>query len=59
MPVVTIIVKTFSTFGNCQKIVVASRGSNIKKIGPSLSRPDPFAVNTFNFLFVVVVRHGK
>ncbi len=58
MPVVTIIVEALPAFRNRKKIIVAAGSSYIEKVGPSFSSPNSFAVNTFNLLFVVVVRHS-
>ncbi len=58
MPVVSIIVETLSAFSDGKVVIIAPRGSYIKKIGPSFSCPDSLAVHTVHFLFVVVVRHN-
>jgi hypothetical protein len=58
MPVVTIIIKPFPTFRDGQKVIIATGSPYVKKISSSFPGPDPFAINTFNFLFVVFVRHG-
>ena len=58
MPVVTIVVEALAAFCNGQKVIVAPGSSNIEEICPSFSGPNPFAVNTFYFLFVVLVRHS-
>lgn len=59
MPFVGIIVKTFTTFGNGQVVIIAPGGLYIKKIGPAFSCLDSLTINTLLFLFVVIVTHGS
>ena len=58
VPVIAIIVKTLTAFCDGQVIVIASCSSYIKKIRSSFSSANPFAVDTFHFLVVVLVRHS-
>src|SRR5688572_7778286 len=58
MPVIAIIIKPFPALSDGKIVVVTTGSPDVKKIGPSFPSPDPLAVNTFHFLFVVVVRHS-
>src|SRR6478735_5159898 len=57
--VVTVIIKTFTAFRDRQVIIITTCSSYIKKVSPTLTSPDPLAVNAFHFLVVVVVRHSR
>lgn len=57
VPVVPIIIKSFTTLCNGQIVIVPFGGTHIKKVGSSLAGPDSFTVDTVLFSFVVLVRH--
>ena len=58
MPVVTIFVKTFPAFCNGEVIIITAGSSYIKKISPSFTGTDAFAVNALHFLVIIFVRHS-
>jgi hypothetical protein len=59
MSVVAIIIKAFAAFRYGQIVIVASGSSDIKKVCPSFSSADAFAVNAVHSFFVIVVRHNR
>ena len=59
MPVVSVIIKTLTAFSNGEVIIITTGCPYIKKVSPSLSSTNSFAVNTFHFLVVILVRHSS
>ena len=58
MSVITIVIKTLTALGDGEVIVISASSPYIKKIGSSFTSSDSFAVNTFHFFVVVLVRHS-
>ena len=59
MPVIAVIIESFTAFSDCKVIVISPRCFYVEKISSALASPNPFAVNAFHFLFIVVVRHSS
>ena len=57
MAIIAVIIKPFTAFGDGQEIITAFGSANIKKVCPSLSGFNPFAVNTIHFLVRILVSH--
>lgn len=58
VPVVAVVIKTLAAFGDGEVIIVAPGSSYIEEIGPSFSCADALAVNAFDFVVIVLVRHS-
>src|SRR6188508_557598 len=59
MTIITVIIKSFTAFGNGQIIIITTGCSYVKEISPAFTSTNPFAVNAFHFVFVVIlVRHS-
>ena len=59
VPVITIFIKFLTAFGNRQIIIIASCSPYIKKISPSFTGPDSFAIHAFHSFVIVLVRHVR
>src|SRR5688572_28409568 len=59
VPVIPIVVKPFTAFGNCKVIIISAGSSNIKKVGPSFAGTNALAVNTLYFLVIILVHHSS
>src|ERR1700759_5552533 len=59
VPVITIFIKFLTAFSNRQIIIIASCSPYIKKISPSLTGPDSFAIHAFHSFVIVLVRHVR
>ena len=57
MSVVPIRIKAFAALRDGQVIIISPGFSYIKKVGSAFTGSDSFAVNTFHFFVIVVVRH--
>jgi hypothetical protein len=58
MPVVTIVIETFTALRDGKIIIVPAGSPHIEEIGTSFTCADAFAVDAIHALFVVVVCHS-
>ena len=59
MPVVAVIIKTFTAFSNSKLIIVCPCCLYVKKIRSSFTSTNTLAVDAFHFLVIVLVRHSN